>query len=80
MGCIPSKHQVLEEDGRDRVAPVSKLQAWKTGRKHRKEFSRAKKARGPPSPVIEGEAAPWVKGHAVLTEKDGQLVVVRPGQ
>lgn len=77
MGCIPSKQAVLEADGLS--APPSKLQAWKARRAQKKERARARKARYPPSPVIPEDAPPWVTArHAVLTEKDGQLVVLPP--
>ncbi|OSX66903.1 hypothetical protein POSPLADRAFT_1037780, partial [Postia placenta MAD-698-R-SB12] len=32
----------------------------------------------PPSPVLQGERAPWVDGHRVLTHKDGEIILAEP--
>jgi hypothetical protein len=51
MGCIPSKHVVLE-DG----TVVTK-----------REFKKIEKRRGgPASPILHGEQPPWVMGHRVV--------------
>lgn len=68
--CISSK-MVLEEDG----VHASGCQRWKTKLAKRKERARAKKARALASPVVEGEPAPWVAGHAVLKMRDGEYTI-----
>lgn len=72
MGCIPSKHAVLEMEG----VHSTGCAAWKSRRAQRKERSRAKKARELESPVTSEGAPPWVGGHALFTEKNGQYMVV----
>lgn len=57
MGCVPSKKQVLQEDG---LTPPTRE---KKGRK-------SKKSPRAPSPEIE--PPPWVSGHRKLVvERDG---------
>ena len=72
MGCIPSKQSVLEADGMH----SSKAQSWKEKRARRKERTRAKRDRALASPVVEGDAPPWVSGHAVLTQKNGEYRIM----
>ena len=74
MGCISSKQAALELDTEG--VHSSSCEAWKTRRAQRKERARAKKDRVLESPVVEGEAPPWVAGHAVLTKREGQYVIV----
>ena len=64
MGCIPSKNQVLEADS-------------STGLRARAKPTKEKKQKkGPPSPIVGEDAAPWVaRGHRKLSEKDGQIVI-----
>ncbi|KAI0801147.1 hypothetical protein C8Q74DRAFT_1240520 [Fomes fomentarius] len=65
MGCIPSKNQALEADS-------------STGLRTRAKPTKEKKQkpRGPPSPIVGEDAAPWVaRGHRLLSEKDGQLII-----
>lgn len=75
MGCIPSKQNVLEGDASTLSAtPVvgTKSQKEKKGMAKRKE---KKLKRGLESPVLDDNAAPWVKGHRVLSEKDGEILI-----
>ncbi len=65
MGCIPSKNQALEADSSTGLRPRAKPT------KEKKQ-----KPRGPPSPIVGEDAAPWVaRGHRLLSEKDGQLII-----
>lgn len=76
MGCIPSKSAVEFE--------VVNSTSPRSGKASREEETkrwgplRSRKGRGPPSPVVEGELPPWLQSRAVLTEKDGILLVVEP--
>ena len=74
MGCIPSKQAALEADCD--IAHSSERVAWKASQARRRDRALAKKARALESPIVEGEAPPWVAGHAVLTKRDGEFVVV----
>ncbi|KAI0784999.1 hypothetical protein C8Q75DRAFT_777071 [Abortiporus biennis] len=67
MGCIPSKHSVAEDDSASSCF----------GKKSRSQQQQNPKSsrRCPPSPEIVGEPAPWVKGHAVLTQKEGHIII-----
>lgn len=42
-----------------------------------KPAKRSKKLR-PPSPIIEAEPAPWVKGHAVYSFNEHQVLIPKP--
>ncbi|KAI0066504.1 hypothetical protein BV25DRAFT_1820468 [Artomyces pyxidatus] len=72
MGCIPSKQKALQQfdDGTAPQLPSKKPK-------------KTKKNRGPPSPVVEGEPAPWVRGHAVLVLNEdaqgGEVFVMEKG-
>jgi hypothetical protein len=61
MGCIPSKHVVLK-DGT--VVTEREL----------KKMNKMNKKHGPASPVIPGEAPPWVQGHRVVQIHQGQVL------
>jgi hypothetical protein len=56
MGCIPSKHVVLPDGN------------VVTQREFKRMNKKVKKTRGggPASPVVDGEAPPWVTGHRVV--------------
>ena len=71
MGCISSKQIAMDED----LARSSGCQKWKTKLAQRKQRARAKRARALASPVVEGEAPPWVAGHTVLRVRDGEYVI-----
>ncbi|KAH9898283.1 hypothetical protein C8Q73DRAFT_834309 [Cubamyces lactineus] len=62
MGCIPSKQKVLDGDSSTTVLSATKEK-------------QQRKQKGPPSPVIGEDAAPWVKGHRVLSHKDGTVII-----
>ena len=72
MGCIPSKHTAAQlEDGASNASqpsPRRLARKWKDSHDQRR--------RGPPSPVVEEDAPPWMRPHALLTEKDGQMVII----
>ncbi|KAI0328491.1 hypothetical protein GY45DRAFT_1326202 [Cubamyces sp. BRFM 1775] len=63
MGCIPSKQKVLDGDSSTTVLSATK------------EKKQRKEKKGPPSPVVGENAAPWVKGHRVLSHKDGTVII-----
>ena len=75
MGCVYSKQKAifLDQNGQEKVVP--RRPSWSERRPGKKERS-SKNSGGPPSPVVD-DPAPWVKGHAVLTEKDGRLEVIQ---
>lgn len=68
MGCIPSKQSLAEKDD---VLPIPGK-----SRRLKPKWKKTYTAQELPSPVVDGDAPPWVKGHAVLTEKNGTLVIV----
>ena len=68
MGCIPSKQKVLDGDSSASTAPLAKI-------KPPKEKKAKKQKKGLESPVVGEDAAPWIKGHRVLTETDGAIVI-----
>ena len=64
MGCIPSKNKVLEADSS--LGPHARTKPTKE----------KKQKRGPPSPIVGEDAAPWVaRGHRMLSEKDGHIII-----
>ena len=67
MGCIPSKRSTVEDD------VPSGLGANSTPQPRPRKQQRQRN--GPPSLVVEGELPPWLQKRAVLTEKDGQLII-----
>lgn len=72
MGCIPSKQKVL--DGESSTVILSGAQEKKQ-KKQKKESQRL------PSPVIEGDAAPWLQARAILTtHKDGTIIITERQQ
>ena len=77
MGCIPSKSAVPLDF--EVINPIP-THAEKVSHKESKSRNifRSCKGRSPPSPVVEGERPPWLESRAVLTEKDGVLLVVEP--
>jgi hypothetical protein len=54
-------------DGAPSPCTSTPVQGWKV---------KGRRYRGTPSPIVEGAPAPWVKGHSVLTEKNGTLVLI----
>jgi hypothetical protein len=74
MGCTSSKQRELFLDQNGQEISVPKRPTWNERRPDRKIREHRKKSAGPPSPIVH-EPAPWVKGHAMLIEEKGQLVV-----
>ena len=69
MGCIPSKQKVLDGDSSTTIL------AGAQEKKQKKQKERL------PSPVVGDDAAPWLKGHAVLrTHKDGSILITERPQ
>ncbi|KZT02504.1 uncharacterized protein LAESUDRAFT_730258 [Laetiporus sulphureus 93-53] len=69
MGCIHSRQRkIFLDDSSAPFLPMSGLS------------SPASQCtpKNPPSPVIQGEPAPWVSGHRVLTTFDGQYIIAEP--
>ncbi|KAI0375117.1 hypothetical protein BV20DRAFT_960187 [Pilatotrama ljubarskyi] len=63
MGCIPSKQKVLDGDSSTTILSSTK------------EKKQKKQKKGPPSPVIGEDAPPWLKGHRVMSHKDGAVII-----
>lgn len=76
MGCIPSKACGLEEDQETLEA---RKQA-KVERRREKEWEKARKLRQrvPTPPVPDYEPGPWVNGHRVLTQVNGEYIITEP--
>ena len=66
MGCIPSKQTVLEGDSPAGPLPRIKPEKARKPKKPKK---------GLESPIVGEDAAPWVKGHRILSEKDGAIII-----
>ena len=79
MGCVSSKQKAIFLDQNGQEIAVSRRPTWQERNPGRKIRNQGQKLPGPPSPVVN-EPAPWVKGHSVLREKDGQLVLVEGEQ
>lgn len=75
MGCVSSKQKAIFVDQSGQEIAVPRRPTWQERNPGRKIRSQGQKSKGPPSPVVH-EPAPWVKGHALLKEKDGELVIV----
>lgn len=79
MGCVSSKQKELFLDQNGQEIAVPKRATWRERKPVKKERPATRKARGPPSPVVENPA-PWLNGHALLMEKDGRLTPVERHQ
>lgn len=45
---------------------------------HHNKRAKRPKNHGPASPIVEGEPAPWVKGHAVYSFSERKMLDPRP--
>ncbi|EPQ60335.1 hypothetical protein GLOTRDRAFT_108906 [Gloeophyllum trabeum ATCC 11539] len=63
MGCIPSKQQVIETS--TSTLPEMRPKSALSFGSFRNNKAKTRKP-GPASPVISGDAPPWVRGHRVF--------------